>query len=557
MLDSQADDPAHSMPPPLLLLSVSDDPESFMGIVHGLSGKSGKDMRAEHSHEVKALMGRQQGRWGSSQILNWIESNLESGRSETYNMESVINQDVNKQYQNDNAPYRERILKKFGSKADGMAPVFIGGASNDSARFLLPKVEGGGLDRLRNRLANTLGLASDLHDPRDGIGSHLTLEESAPHLSLRNFGAFASSHRHLHPSANSHLGEQPTGSQSVLSLNQTQWNQEFIGRVDELKKQFLRKEQLKQSARKDKMAPGKRNFEDLSRQFSQSSVGHVQFRSGLDNAVNSPISNSLKKIAGGFNINLNLRSERVLPKSLSRPGGPTLAENQMSSGALGSGDTVGLQPQKASYLKNIPHLNIAKKAKTAKLSSEEVASYSERYQLPVDLINELQMEFNCYVEMSKSRGDANLQALGGQEQLPDVDEGIPLSQRVHGIPAAQFRHSFQPLKEKHPHVALKILAAVGARIKLDDDGRPLPGGNPKIAFSKYLELQSLLKFFTAAKEDYIDFWLKVSDRHQSIIFNLIFAYSSLIRTACRRYREVSWRRLWSCWLGAATRRTAL
>lgn len=225
-------------------------------------------MRAEHSHEVKALMGRQQGRWGSSQILNWIESNLESGRSETYNMESVINQDVNKQYQNDNAPYRERILKRFGSKADGMAPVFIGGASNDSARFLLPKVEGGGLDRLRSRLANTLGLAADLHDPRDGIGSHLTLEESAPHLSLRNFGAFASSHRHLHPSANSHLGEQPTGSQSVLSLNQTQWNQEFIGRVDELKKQFLRKEQLKQSARKDKMAPGKRNFEDLSRQFS-------------------------------------------------------------------------------------------------------------------------------------------------------------------------------------------------------------------------------------------------------------------------------------------------
>lgn len=54
------------------------------------------------------------------------------------------------------------------------------------------------------------------------------------------------------------------------------------------------------------------------------------------------MSNSLKKIAGSFNINLNLRSERVLPKSLSRPGGPTLAENQMSSGALGSSDTAGL-----------------------------------------------------------------------------------------------------------------------------------------------------------------------------------------------------------------------
>ena len=70
--------------------------------------------------------------------------------------------------------------------------------------------------------------------------------------------------------------EQPTGSQSALSLSQTQWNQEFVGRVDELKRQFLRKEQLKRSPRKDKISPDKRNFEDLSRQFSQSSVAHIQ-----------------------------------------------------------------------------------------------------------------------------------------------------------------------------------------------------------------------------------------------------------------------------------------
>jgi len=110
---------------------------------------------------------------------------------------------------------------------------------------------------------------------------------------------------------------------------------------------------------------------------------------------------SLKKIAGNFNINMNLQSERVLPRSLTRPGQevPTIqsVKQDLKKGA-----------QKASYLKNIAHLNIPKKSKQQKLSTEEVEKLSKKYNLDADLILELQMDFNCYVEISKNKGDPDL-----------------------------------------------------------------------------------------------------------------------------------------------------
>lgn len=105
------------------------------------------------------------------------------------------------------------------------------------------------------------------------------------------------------------------------------------------------------------MSPDKKNFEALSRQFSKSTVADIQYKSinKTENTL-SPVTASLKKIAGNFNINMNLRSERVLPQSLTRPGQevPTVLnlKAEMQKGA-----------QKASYLKNIAHLNIPKKAK--------------------------------------------------------------------------------------------------------------------------------------------------------------------------------------------------
>jgi len=67
------------------------------------------------------------------------------------------------------------------------------------------------------------------------------------------------------------------------------------------------------------------------------------------------------------------------------------------------------------------------------------------------------------------------------------------------VPADLFYKQYTPLKEKHPEIALKILAAVGTRLKCDENGQPLVLGNPKITFAKFLELESLLSRFTASQ----------------------------------------------------------
>ena len=46
-----------------------------------------------------------------------------------YNMENVINHDVNKQYQNDNEPYRERILKRLAAGSNASADRLVSGVS--------------------------------------------------------------------------------------------------------------------------------------------------------------------------------------------------------------------------------------------------------------------------------------------------------------------------------------------------------------------------------------------------------------------------------------------
>lgn len=147
------------MPPPLLLVSAEEDPNNFQGVVQDTSGLSGRKLRADNSVDVKELMSKQKSKWGSRQILDWIDHNLESGRSETHNMENLISHDVNQKYTVDNQNYRDKILKKLGSQ-DSCKPVFIGGAPSDSSRFLLPRVENGKLEKLRSRFQNSLAAPS-------------------------------------------------------------------------------------------------------------------------------------------------------------------------------------------------------------------------------------------------------------------------------------------------------------------------------------------------------------------------------------------------------------
>ena len=52
-------------------------------------------------------------RWGSKQILNWIENNIERGRSEAENLKAVIDSDLDIGSVTCNAEYRAKIARRF------------------------------------------------------------------------------------------------------------------------------------------------------------------------------------------------------------------------------------------------------------------------------------------------------------------------------------------------------------------------------------------------------------------------------------------------------------
>jgi hypothetical protein len=92
--------------------------------------------------------------------LNWIESNVESGRSEPYNMEKVVEKDSQSKYITANSGYREKIARKLGgsTSTDKMKPVYLGGGITSAKNFLLPIVEEGRIDGLRRRFGGSIDL---------------------------------------------------------------------------------------------------------------------------------------------------------------------------------------------------------------------------------------------------------------------------------------------------------------------------------------------------------------------------------------------------------------
>jgi len=65
------------------LVSTSEKAEAFKGIGLAKAGLTNKELRVDNCSEMKNMYQKQQGLWGSKRFLDWIESNLESGHSET------------------------------------------------------------------------------------------------------------------------------------------------------------------------------------------------------------------------------------------------------------------------------------------------------------------------------------------------------------------------------------------------------------------------------------------------------------------------------------------
>lgn len=127
------------------------------------------------------------------------------------------------------------------------------------------------------------------------------------------------------------LANQPSNL-SFLSHRSGNWGDDFISKVDQLKKQYIENQDRAKTDRNMKVSPDKKNFAELS----NASIGKVQFN------MQSPATNSLRKIVGNFNIQADLSSVQKVKE----------------------------QPRHIS--KNIPHLNLPKKSHKNKLTFDEV-----------------------------------------------------------------------------------------------------------------------------------------------------------------------------------------
>ena len=163
-------------------------------------------------------MDKQRGKWGSNQILNWIESNVESGRSEASNMEQIIQRDTNENYPNTNNEHRARITRKLGNRNQ---TVFMGGKSSKS--FLLPIVEEGTINNIRKRFGTIID--AEEHQKQLQQQNMINLQFTHNDEGARN----NYSHSHLNL-------EQSPSKLSFMSHRNENWNDDFINKVDQLKK---------------------------------------------------------------------------------------------------------------------------------------------------------------------------------------------------------------------------------------------------------------------------------------------------------------------------------
>ena len=114
---------SQDMQPILLLVSTSDDKYDFQGIKVVKEEFTSQELRQKNQVTVKGSLNRQKHQWGSKSILNWIENNIETGRSEPQNMEKIVATDIKKNYRNTNDEYWDNVSKRLGT-GNSIKPVY-------------------------------------------------------------------------------------------------------------------------------------------------------------------------------------------------------------------------------------------------------------------------------------------------------------------------------------------------------------------------------------------------------------------------------------------------
>lgn len=103
------------------------------------------------------------------------------------------------------------------------------------------------------------------------------------------------------------------------------------------------------------------------------------------------------------------------------------------------------------------------------MTPEEVLAYSKKYCLPLQLVNDLIMEFNSIREISKiKKGKSSIKNLTSNSNDTQDENHVEDENQRTGISICAFWEFFTPFKEKNKNIAVKILNAIGLKIKMKD-----------------------------------------------------------------------------------------
>lgn len=138
------------------MLGISD---RFLGVSTKNSGLSKQDLRINNVSDNQKIMTDLKNEWGSKQVLNMLDSNLNSGRTESYNTNLILQKDINEEYPMINDSYRLKIQERMGRNTK-IAPVFSGGDLKD--KFLLPIIESDLLRKQKKKFEQSFDLTGQL-----------------------------------------------------------------------------------------------------------------------------------------------------------------------------------------------------------------------------------------------------------------------------------------------------------------------------------------------------------------------------------------------------------
>ncbi|CAI2383487.1 unnamed protein product [Moneuplotes crassus] len=154
-------------------------------------------------------------------------------------------------------------------------------------------------------------------------------------------------------------------------------------------------------------------------------------------------------------------------------------------------------PSVTEYLKSSEN-NASKEKEDTSITYQTVKKVSQKYNLPNKEVYELMTQYNSMVTISQEPDKVK----PGEPKSPEIKSPKKDESFAKGIKLKVLNQYSKLLADKHPDVVPMILRGVG----VDVDAR-----DPRISMKAFMNLNCILEYGVAEKDELIQFWTRVLD----------------------------------------------